>query len=160
MIEGLRKNHKKNFRIAQSPGQDLNLGPPEYEEVLTTQPWRLVSPHTNWKKLLLLPCCSEPTLEADLRCVTLYLTICNCGGVPGVVLARCWGVHCPSFAHCVHWVCPAQQKYKIITMSAINKVPCYSVPLYSTNIHIQVFIPWIWRQQVPSNHRWLQGITT
>jgi hypothetical protein len=36
------KNHDKPKSGSWSLGQDLNLGPPEYKGVLTTQPQRLV----------------------------------------------------------------------------------------------------------------------
>jgi hypothetical protein len=35
-LEGLRKPKKKLSQDSQSPGRDLNPGPPEYEEVSTT----------------------------------------------------------------------------------------------------------------------------
>jgi hypothetical protein len=71
---------------------------------------RLVAQEDFIKKseiLLFLLSYSVPTLEAGLCYVTIYLTVRNCSGVPGIVLARCWGVHRPSFPHCVHWVRPA-----------------------------------------------------
>jgi hypothetical protein len=42
-LEGLRKTTKYLYQGSLSPGQDLNLGPPEYTVgVLTTEPWHSV----------------------------------------------------------------------------------------------------------------------
>jgi hypothetical protein len=41
-LEGLRKTTKNLNEDSRSPGRNLNLKSPEYEEVLTTQTRRLV----------------------------------------------------------------------------------------------------------------------
>jgi hypothetical protein len=43
LLGGTEENHENLNQDSQSPGRDLNPGPPEYEaEMLTTRPLRMV----------------------------------------------------------------------------------------------------------------------